>query len=233
VNRYHVFIGRPPHLALSDYLAGLISAGWLTAMDGLAIAGSILLFDRKFDTMRKDRYLMERNVLVAYATTHGSTQEVAAEVAKWLRECGLTVDLQLARNVSTLDGYSLVVLGSPLYMFHWHKDALRFLSRHKKALAGGLPLAVFAGGPFGENSKTEDWQEVRKSLEKELAHFPWLFPAAMEIIGGKFDPAHLRFPYNLIPALKQMPPSDLRDWETIHAWAASLPALLEKEAARG
>ena len=34
--------------------------------------------------------------------------------------------------------------------------------------------------------------------------------------------AKLRFPYNLIPALKKMPASDLRDWEAIRAWASSL-----------
>ena len=41
-------------------------------------------------------------------------------------------------------------------------------------------------------------------------------------VGGRFDPAHLRFPWNLIPALKNMPASDLRDWEAIRAWAGSL-----------
>ncbi len=172
---------------------------------------------------------MERKVLVAYATTHGSTQEVAGEVAKSLRECSFRVDLQPARNVSSLEGYDLVVLGGPLYMFHWHKDALRLISRNKKAFIAGLPLAVFAGGPFGENSKPEDWEAVRSSLEKELANFPWLSPITIEIIGGKFDPGHLRFPYNLIPALKQMPPSDLRNWTAIREWAAGLPELLSEE----
>jgi menaquinone-dependent protoporphyrinogen oxidase len=44
------------------------------------------------------------------------------------------------------------------------------------------------------------------------------------MVGGKFDPAKLRFPYNLIPALKKMPASDLRDWVAIRAWASSLAA---------
>jgi menaquinone-dependent protoporphyrinogen oxidase len=47
-------------------------------------------------------------------------------------------------------------------------------------------------------------------------------PVAVELFGGKFDPARLTFPYNLIPALKQMPVSDIRDWDAIRAWAAGL-----------
>ncbi len=163
---------------------------------------------------------MEMKVLVAFATTHGATQEVAGEVAETLRGQGLAVELKPARDVRSLEGYGAVVLGAPLYMFHLHQDALRFLSRHQKAL-GGMPVAVFAGGPFGKGDGNE-WQEVHKGLDRELARFPWLAPVSVEVIGGRFDPAHLRFPWNLLPALKNMPPSDLRDWDAIRAWAKSL-----------
>jgi menaquinone-dependent protoporphyrinogen oxidase len=166
---------------------------------------------------------METKVLVAYASSYGSTQEIAEVISKTLRGQGLAVDLQPIRKVRTLEGYSAVVLGAPLYMFHWHKDALRFLSQHREILAGHLPLAIFAGGPFGKGDGNE-WQEVRAKLDLELAKFPWLTPVSVEIVGGKFDPAKLRFPYNLIPALKKIPASDLRDWVVIRAWASSLAA---------
>ena len=177
---------------------------------------------------------MENKVLVAYASTHGSTQEVAESVAKTLREYGLLVDLELARSVRTLAGYQAVVLGAPIYMFHLHKDAFRFLSRHNKALTGGIPIAIFAGGPFasGDDEASQDekvWQEVHKQLDQELAKFPWLKPVSVQIIGGKFDPTRLRFPWNMIPALRQMPPSDLRDWEAIHGWAKKLAAQLQPD----
>ena len=55
---------------------------------------------------------MENKVLVAYASTHGSTQEVAGVVATTLREHGLTVDLQTARQVRSLEGYGAAVLGA-------------------------------------------------------------------------------------------------------------------------
>jgi len=90
---------------------------------------------------------MSARILVAYTTRNGSTQEVAEAVATTLREHGLEVDIQPMRQVRTLADYQAVVLGAPLYMFRWHKDALRFLSRHREALTE-RPVAIFALGPF-------------------------------------------------------------------------------------
>ncbi|TAH51258.1 MAG: flavodoxin [Chloroflexota bacterium] len=163
--------------------------------------------------------MMSTKILVAYATRYGSTQEVAEQVAATLREQALEVDLKPLRQAQSLIGYSAVVIGAPLYMFHWHKDALTFLSRQRETLVQ-MPVAIFALGPWHDDEKER--QEVRAQLDKELAKFPWLAPAAIEIFGGKFDPTKLTFPHSWIPALKQMPASDVRDWNVIRAWAHCL-----------
>jgi menaquinone-dependent protoporphyrinogen oxidase len=144
---------------------------------------------------------------------------VAETIAATLRESGLMVDVKPAKQVRSLAGYSAVVLGAPLYMFNWLKEARDFVSGQRTALEK-LPVAVFALGPTEE--KDEDWTEARKQLDKVMLKFPWLKPVAIELFGGKFDPTRLTFPYNLIPALKQMPVSDIRDWEAIRAWANGL-----------
>jgi menaquinone-dependent protoporphyrinogen oxidase len=146
---------------------------------------------------------------------------VAEAIAATLRERGLEVDIQPTREVRTLDQYREVVLGAPLYMFHWHKDALHFLARHRETLTQ-RQVAVFALGPF--HAEEKEFQEARGQLDKELAKFPWLTPGAIEIFGGKFDPEKLTFPHNLLPALKNMPASDVRDWTAIRAWASDLAA---------
>lgn len=167
---------------------------------------------------------MSAVVLVAYATRHGSTQEVAEAVAASLRERGLDVELQPAREVQGLERYQAIVLGTALYMFHFHKDARRFLARHRTTLSV-RPVAIFALGPF--NNEEKEWEGVRAQLEKELTTFPWLVPVAKEVFGGKFDPAKLRFPYNLVPALKRLPVSDIRDWKAIHDWASDVAEKLQ------
>ncbi len=167
---------------------------------------------------------MSASVLVGYATKYGSTQEVAEAIAATLREGGLEVDLQAMQKVRSLDGYRAVVLGAPLYIGRWHKDAQRFLSQHQQGLTQ-RPVAVFALGPLTADEKER--QGSRSQLDTELAKFPWLKPVAVELFVGRYDPKKLRFPDTLIAALPasplhQMPATDLRDWTAIRAWAHHL-----------
>jgi menaquinone-dependent protoporphyrinogen oxidase len=167
---------------------------------------------------------MPSSVLVGYATRYGSTQEVAQAIAETLRESGLEVDLRPVREVRDLAEYSAVVLGAPLIMYRWHKDALRFLSRHCEALAE-RPVAIFALGPVHDPYDEEEWQDSRAQLDKAMAKFPWLTPAALELFGGKYDPTKLRFPISWLAGKE--PATDIRDWEAIRAWAADLKPILQ------
>lgn len=176
---------------------------------------------------------MSASILVTYATRYGSTQEVAEAVAETLRKSELEVDIQPMRKVRTLEGYRAVVPGAPIYFGSLHKDAQRFLSQHRQALSERPPesirVAVFVLGPTRDDEK--DWQGVRAQLDQELARYPWLTPVALELFGGKYDPANLRFPDNLIASLPaspnhNAPASDIRDWTAIRAWASSLAARL-------
>ena len=166
---------------------------------------------------------MSDSILVAYATRYGSTQEVAEAVAETLRDNGLEVEVQPMREVRTLEGYGAVVVGAALYMYRWHKDARRFLSRHRKALVE-LPVAIFALGPVKDPYDEEEWRNSRDQLDKELAKHTWLKPVDVEILGGRFDPELLRFPLNLFAGSD--PASDIRDWTAIRAWAGDLAAKL-------
>jgi menaquinone-dependent protoporphyrinogen oxidase len=173
---------------------------------------------------------MPDTVLVTYATRYGSTQEVADAVASALREAGLAVDLQPVKQVRSLEGYGAVVLGAPIYIGSFLKDAQRFLAAHGGAL-GGRPLAVFAVGPIGGTPGDEGWQGARQQLDQQLQKIPGLAPVAVELFGGKYDPAKLHFTDRLLailPAspLHNLPANDSRDWTAIRAWAGDLAAKL-------
>jgi menaquinone-dependent protoporphyrinogen oxidase len=169
---------------------------------------------------------MAADVLIAYASKRGSTEQVARAIGEALRSQRLTTKIEAAANCRDLDGFRAVVLGGSLYVGRWHRDARRFLRRHREAL-GSLPLAVFALGPG--KATTEDFASSRLQLDAALEKATGIEPRAVAVFGGVIDPDRLRFPFN------RMPRTDVRDWEEIRSWGLALPAQLELEveAARG
>lgn len=162
---------------------------------------------------------MAAPILVTWATRYGSTEEVAHAVAGDLMNQHFAVNAQPMNDVRSLDRYCAVVLGFALYMGRIHKDARRFLANFRDELVK-RPVAVFVLGPV--NSDPHEFKEAEKQLKKELAPFPWLTPVTLQVMGGRFDPTKLGMPFNFIPALRNMPPLDARDWDSIHAWASHL-----------
>ena len=165
---------------------------------------------------------MTHRTLVAYASKHGSTVEVAEVIAAALRHDGHQVDVAPAADVRGLDGFGAVVLGGALYMGRLHQDAAGFLKRHRHALQE-MPLAVFAMGP--KTMAESDVAASRKQLDRGLAACPELTPLAVAVFGGVVDPGKLRFPFTRMPA------SDARDWDAIGAWGHDVSALFGDELA--
>jgi menaquinone-dependent protoporphyrinogen oxidase len=154
-------------------------------------------------------------ILVAYATKHGSTEEVAQAVAAHLREAGLDTRLLPAAEVADLDGCDGVVLGTALYMGRVHADARALLKRLRAELAT-LPVAVFAMGPL--TLKEHDVAGSRKQLDAFLEKVPDVAPFAVAIFGGVIHRDEQHFPFN------HMPESDARDWPSVRVWADEVAA---------
>lgn len=158
---------------------------------------------------------MRPTALVAYATKHGSTREVAEAVAERLSAHGMITFTRAAAEVRSLDGYEAVVLGSAIYMGKLHADAGGFLHRHRSELAV-RPLAVFAMGP--RSLAPTDLAGSRRQLDAALAKEPALQPLTRAVFGGAFNPAQHHFPFSRLPA------SDVRDWAAIRAWGDEVAA---------
>jgi menaquinone-dependent protoporphyrinogen oxidase len=152
---------------------------------------------------------MRPSIVVAHASKRGSTEEVAAFVAKRLREHRLDVDLRPAAEVEDPAAYDAVVLGGSLYFGRWHGDAIRLLKR-----CADRPLAIFAIGP--KTASEHDLAEARAQLDRALKDVD---PAMVAVFGGVIEPEKLRFPFNRIPA------SDARDWDAIAEWADEVASL--------
>ena len=160
--------------------------------------------------------IMDGVVLVAYASKHGSTREIAERICETIQATGLRAHLRPAMGADDLEGYGAVVLGGSIYRGRWHRQAHRFLRRHEESLAD-RPLAVFGSGPVDGGSG--DWRLAREQLDAALARHD-VDPVAVEVFGGRIDPSQHLFP------LSRMQAQDSRDWEAIEAWGRLLPELL-------
>ncbi|MFF9164167.1 flavodoxin domain-containing protein [Streptomyces longwoodensis] len=98
---------------------------------------------------------MTTNVLVAYGTTNGSTAGIAETVADVLRKEGLTVRTAPAATVEDVTEFDAVVVGGALYAGRWHKDARRFVRRHRRALRE-RPVWLFSSGPLDPSASERD-----------------------------------------------------------------------------
>ena len=161
---------------------------------------------------------MSDRVLVAYATKHGSTREVAEEIGRVLRQRGLDTDVAEARLVRDLAPYGAVVLGSALYAAHWQRDANRFVARHLAALQA-RPVWLFSTGPLD------------RSADAGLLPAPPSVAITTDPIGAR---AHRVFGGRLLAdtpgldpqVLATHPVGDFRDWAAIRAWALGIAAAL-------
>ncbi len=161
---------------------------------------------------------MEHKTLIAYASKHGSTHEVADEVAEVLRGHGLDVDVRPAASVQDLEPYDAVVIGGAIYMGRWHRDARRLLHRTALALSG-RPVFVFGMGPM--NLEPDSMASARKQVDHALEKVPEVEPVSVAIFGGVVHRDDLHFPFD------HMPETDARDETAIRAWAGDIASVLQ------
>ncbi|HSK90804.1 MAG TPA: flavodoxin domain-containing protein [Euzebyales bacterium] len=177
------------------------------------------------------------NVLVAYASRHGSTAGIAERIAAGLREAGLSAEARDVKRVDNIEAYGAFVVGSAAYMFHWLKDATRFVKRHRAVLEK-QPVWLFSSGPLGTDLVDEDGIDVLETTRpKEFAELaPLVHPRGMQVFFGAWDPEAP--PAGLVermvrrmPAADATPAGDFRDWAAIDAWAAGIARELRTTAA--
>lgn len=173
-------------------------------------------------------------ILVAYASRHGATRGIAERIAERLRGAGLQAEARSVTEIRDVSGYDAFVIGAAAYMFHWLKEATRFIGRHRRDLAA-RPVWLFSSGPIGTETVDTEGKDVLVASEpREFPGFrETLHPRGDRVFFGAFDPGAPaiglaeRF-MSLMPASARssMPAGDFRDWPVIDAWADAIAAEL-------
>ena len=162
-------------------------------------------------------------ILVSYSTRTGSTGEVAEFIAEVLREAQVPVEVARMRDLKTFTQYKAAILGAPLYMRGMPGEVSRFLHRHRHELAA-LPTWVFILGPV--RGLPWEFRQAGEKAGKQLERTHWFHPAEVKVVGGRLDVNNLPFPLNLAQHLpvpgKDLPPTDVRNWDDIRAWTSTI-----------
>lgn len=145
-------------------------------------------------------------VLIAYASKHGATREIAEALQHDLRSRGFDADVLRADEVGGFDDYDAVVLGSALYMGKWLPAAQALLDgcTHER-------LWTFSSGPLGNPPQPAP---------------PDVGPRH-HVIPGKLERHGLSLAERGIVRLVRAPYGDFRDWDAVHELADEIAGELE------
>ena len=161
-------------------------------------------------------------VLVTAATRHGSTEEIAALIARVLRLRGMdTVELPAA-DVEDMSGYDAVVLGSAVYAGHWLAPATSLVSRFQPQLAD-RPVWLFSSGPIGSPPTPAKAMDVSELVSATGAIEHRLF-------AGKLDKSELGRLERALVRMVRAPEGDYRDFGEVSHWAAAIADTLARAA---
>lgn len=160
-------------------------------------------------------------VLVAFASKHGATEEIADAIGEALRHRDVETNVLAVEDVTTLEIYDAVVLGSAIYAGHWREEARELVEHHGDVMRH-KPVWLFSSGPLGDPPEPgEDPVEITDFMEALDAKEHRLF-------AGKADPDELNFGERAIMKMVKAPYGDFRPWTDIDAWAAEIAESLKK-----
>jgi menaquinone-dependent protoporphyrinogen oxidase len=155
-------------------------------------------------------------VLVAYASKHGATMEIAEAIADEILRHGTEADCLPADEVQDIQQYDAVVLGSAVYMKRWRRPAERLLRRHRSELAE-RPLWIFSSGPGGKDPDPS-WSEPGRVVE--LAES--LGVRDHVVFGGRLPVEPKGFVQKAMVRDTPEEARDIRDFDAIRKWAAGI-----------
>lgn len=152
------------------------------------------------------------NVVIAVASRHGGTREIANRIAEVLRRRAIDVDVVDIDTARWLDDeHDAYIVGSAVYMDRWTRSARRFVDDNR-AVLDRHPVWMFSSGPLDDVEHPPTPSSVDQGLE----------PRDHRMFGGRLDPAVLgpfeRFVTRLVGAHE----GDHRDWHEIEEWASGI-----------
>ncbi|WP_438295480.1 flavodoxin domain-containing protein [Streptomyces sp. HUAS TT7] len=163
------------------------------------------------------------NVLVGYATAHGSTREIAEHIGARLAEAGIAADVRPVHEVDSPDGYEAFVLGSAVHGQAWLPAAKDFV-RLNSTLLCFRPVWLFSVGMPG--ALRGPWKKLARKEEPLIAQgLPGQLPyRSHRLLSGVITREQLPLTGRILFRLMGCRYGDFRDWAAIDAWTDRITA---------
>jgi menaquinone-dependent protoporphyrinogen oxidase len=165
---------------------------------------------------------------VTWASKHGATAEIAAAVARGLRESASGRAGGLVATAVPVDQrpdparFDAVVLGSAVYLGRWRAEARDYAAEHTVALLR-RPVWLFSSGPVGEPPLAADEPPDVEGVTRLLsAREHRVFP-------GRLDRSLLTFGERVLMTAMRAPTGDFRNWAAVAEWAQGIAAAVSPE----
>jgi menaquinone-dependent protoporphyrinogen oxidase len=160
-------------------------------------------------------------VLVAAASRHGATAEIAGAIGGTLQGLGVEVEVARLEDVATVYPYDAFVLGSAVYRGSWLRPARHFLEEHVELLRT-QPTWLFSSGPIGvpphpaaaESFDAADLVRMVEAREHRLFR------------GRLLDARELGPVERVLVGALHAPSGDFRNWCEVTAWAVGIERTL-------
>lgn len=168
---------------------------------------------------------MGKGVLVAYASKHGATREIAERIARILTEKGVVCTPLPAEEATEVATYDAVIAGSAVYIGKMRKEMRRFLSKNEQVLHA-KPLWLFASGPTKKGDdpgELDGWH--RPASMKDL--IDRLAPKDRVVFAGAVTLDKMGGLEKWMMSKVKAPLEDAREWDKIETWATGIAADLK------
>jgi len=170
---------------------------------------------------------MGMRILVAAASKHGSTAEIATALAAAMRHRGAQVDVVPPEQVGSVDEYNAVVVGSAVYRFRWLRAARAFVRAHEESLRH-RDVFLFSSVPVTKGIRAAHNSYGVASVEIRTG------ARGHRMLAGKLDPSRLGVGERAIARMCGVRAGDFRDWDAIGSWATEIvDRVSERDAEEG
>ena len=119
-----------------------------------------------------------------------------------------------AKDVDLGRTYDAVIVGGALYACRWHRDAVRFVRRHRRRLRD-MPVWLFSSGPLDPSAESGDIppvRQVRRLMDRIAAD-------GHQTFGGRLEPDAPGF---VAHAMAKKLAGDWRDPDHVNRWTTEI-----------